>query len=260
MLSEGVLKGDESQRLRIFATSNRMEPSRDLDHYGTLLATGTLESVKDDFARRRAIILKRTNDQKPDEVQEIANKAVAEQLYQLRWGPTSTPMFNLLSLFAQIWEPNRARYLAIAGWLMNTAKVPVDGTDVGGNTALQHAVSTKPSFDTEYGQMLYDAGANINHRNRYGATVASEMAMVHSLAPEDIRKAKAAIPWFLHHGGNLDVKDGDGISARSILRIASKWGGPSIPKLIEQEEERRKALRGKCCGFCGRQDAPKLMK
>ena len=56
------------------------------------------------------------------------------------------------------------------------ASVPVNGKDMSGTTALSPCFkfSTKPTFDFEYAQILFDAGGDINDRNRYGSIVAHE--------------------------------------------------------------------------------------
>lgn len=240
-----VLKGQESQRLRTFCTSNCMEPRRDLDSFGRLLMIGTLDELVVDYAARMDI--KTKAGMEPGG----AIKAVANDLYSLRWGPIDTPIFNLLGLFMQIIPDFRCKYISLADFLIN-AKVPVDGRDLSGSTALSHCYSTKPGFDLEYAELLYKAGGEVNNRNRYGTTTAHEIAQVYNRSdPSSVQKATKALEWFLSHGGNADIADGDGISPRSIC-AAIKYMVPQLLAVIEKEDTRR-ALRGNtCCSLCGR--------
>jgi hypothetical protein len=85
------------------------------------------------------------------------------------------------SLLCQVFPRQRVQLLSVTRWLSTVAKVPVDGTDVSGTTALAHSISTHPAFDPEFAQFLYDAGEDLNMRNRYGATPAHDMSMIPSL-------------------------------------------------------------------------------
>ena len=73
--------------------------------------------------------------------------------------------------------PFRSKYLALANWLATTAKVPVDGTDLSGTTALMHSISTKPYLDTDFAKLMLENGADVNHRNRFGCNVAHDLPM-----------------------------------------------------------------------------------
>jgi hypothetical protein len=238
------LKGQESQRLRTFCTSNCMEPGRDLDSFGKLLMTGTLDELVVDYAARMDMKIK--SGMEP----EGATQAVANDLYSLRWGPIDTPIFNLLGLFTLIIPDLRPKYISFADFFIN-AKVPVDGRDLSGSTALSHCYSTKPGFDLEYAQLLYKAGGDVNNRNRYGTTTGHEIVQVYNRSnPASVQTATKALEWFLSHGGNVDIADGDGISPRNIC-TAIKYVVPQLLAVIEKEDPRR-ALKGNtCCSLCG---------
>ncbi|PPQ83993.1 hypothetical protein CVT25_000539 [Psilocybe cyanescens] len=92
-------------------------------------------------------------------------------------GPTETLIYNLLGVVMQILPVQKIAHFDFAN-LYIEAKVAIDGTDLSGTTALSHCFSTKPSFELEYAQLLYDAGGDVNRRNRYSAAVASEMVTV----------------------------------------------------------------------------------
>jgi hypothetical protein len=113
---------------------------------------------------------------------------------------------------------------------------------MSGTTALSHCFSTKPSFDLEYAQMLYDAGGDINNRNRYGAYDPSDWIIV--------EKATKSLECFLTHGGSVDIADGDGITPRTLC---DKLKGriPAFKKLVEQEDEKSKLKALSRCYLCG---------
>ncbi|TFY68226.1 hypothetical protein EVJ58_g1150 [Rhodofomes roseus] len=81
----------------------------------------------------------------------------------------------------------------------------------GHSNGIYHCILTKPVFDPELAQILYDAGGDVNARNRYGGTPA------HVLNRETMQRSADALKWFLDHGGNLDIKDNDGATARSCI-------------------------------------------
>ena len=208
--------------------------------------TGTLEELFMDYAARMDVKMKGGIEL------EDAIRIVANDLYSVRWGPIETPLFNLLGLFTIIIPDHRLKYISFADFFVN-AKVPVDGRDLSGTTSLSHCYSTKPGFDLEYAEILYKAGADVNNRNRYGATAAHEIVQVYN--PSDsasVQKATKALEWFLSHGGNADIADGDGISPRHIC-TAIKNMVPQLLAVMEQEDARRAIKGNMCCSLCGRE-------
>ncbi|EDR07176.1 uncharacterized protein LACBIDRAFT_294570 [Laccaria bicolor S238N-H82] len=246
-LSKDTLKGFESQRLRSYCTSQCMEPTRDLDSYGRLLLGGDLSAVKAEYRGRVQKKLQGPSGSSDALTLEVAEELVAQDLASLHWGPTRVPIYNLLGLFSLIVPSFRPSYIAIAKFFIDTAKVPVHGKDLSGTTALSHSFSTKPAFDLEYAQILYDAGGDVNHRNRYGGYVAQEIVQVYD--PRDskvVRRAMDALEWFLTHAGNVDILDGDGVSAGRVIRN-SKSKVPGFSILVEKESKKRMVKGSKCC-------------
>ncbi|KAF8592088.1 hypothetical protein K439DRAFT_1656501 [Ramaria rubella] len=242
------LKGAESQQLRSFFSSNRMEPARDLDAYGKLLINGNLDDLKNDFERRKDKNIVAFGN---------AHTIAINQLYAIRWGPTQVPIFNCLLLATIIWPQRRQKILDVVCWLISLG-VLVDGRDLSGTTALAHSLSTKPSLDTEFAKLLLDAGGDINKRNRYGATCAHEFSMVRTPDPVLIDRAGKALRFFLSHGGDPNIADNDGITAMSVMRIP--WLSSLKEIALEEEALRRK----EGCAFCGSRmgdkNAVQLMK
>ncbi|KAJ7727344.1 hypothetical protein B0H14DRAFT_3001709, partial [Mycena olivaceomarginata] len=240
-----ILKGVESQRLRTFCTSECMEPGRDLDAYGISLAKGELAQVKADFARRvarHAAINPESPGPSTTEppVKLTPEAAAAQELYGLTWGPTR----------------RGAMHLAVARWLIQTAKVPVNAPDLSGTLAVSHAISTKPALDTEYAQLLFDAGGDLNNRNRYGATAAHEITLIWT--PKDpavVLRATEALKWFLAHGGSVDIADSDGMAVR-YMATRQKSVVPGLAAVISASDRERKNAGdgdGSCCALCGRE-------
>ncbi|KAF8885876.1 hypothetical protein CPB84DRAFT_1816775 [Gymnopilus junonius] len=232
-----VLQGQESLRLRMFFTNNCMEPFRDLDRLGLLLFAADKDAVKLDYATR-------LNEKKKTLGHDESIRAAAQEYAAMRWGPTEVPIYNLLGLFTMICPAQRATYLDFARFFIEK-NVPVDGKDLSGSPALTHVFSTKPAFDLEYAQILYDAGGDVNTRNRYGGIVAHEIAT-------------QALQWFLSHGGNLDIADGDGMTPRFMCERQNATV-PALKRLAHQEDERRKLKGDLRCALCGR-DGVTLLK
>lgn len=85
-------------------------------------------------------------------------------------------------------------------------------------TALMYSLCTKPYFDPEFAQVMLDAGGDINRRDRFGGVAAHDITTVQLLyRPGAHERAGLALQWFLEHGGNLDIEDGEGLSARHII-------------------------------------------
>ena len=223
-----------------------MEPQRDLDGFGKMLMEGSLELVMMDFATRA--------EQKTKTMDfEEARKALADDLYALRWGPTEVPIFNLLGLFTLIVPQRRPFYIEIADFYIKSG-VPVDGRDLSGTSALSHCFSTKPALDLSYAQMLYDAGGDVNSRNRYGTIVAHEIVQVYNPSdPDVVRKSTQALEWFLSHGGSMDIADTDGMTPRYLVqRLSARI--PALKRLVETEDKRRSLKSSSACACCGREE------
>jgi hypothetical protein len=75
-----------------------------------------------------------------------------------------------------------------------------------------------------------------------------------------VAKATRAMKWFLDHGGNIDIADGDGVTVRGSISRLARFS-PEMAKYVKdadhQRAERAKSSGG-CCGFCWRQDAALL--
>ncbi|KAF8496651.1 hypothetical protein JB92DRAFT_2834542 [Gautieria morchelliformis] len=224
--SSDPLKGVEAQRLRTYFSSICMEPTRDLDAYGTWLVNGELDKLKAHFEQRKNSVMVSAN----------SHVMALNYLFSMRWGPTQTPIFNCLLCATMIWPDRREKLLDVVRWLIAIG-VPVDGKDLSGTTALSHSLSTRPAFDPEFAQMLIDAGGDINARNRYGATCAHEFSMVWSPDPTAIARASQALQCFLSNGGDPNIAENDGITALTAMRVPWLSG---LKKMALKEEERRR--------------------
>ncbi|KAJ7082675.1 hypothetical protein B0H15DRAFT_852315 [Mycena belliarum] len=248
-----ILKGAESQRLRTFCTSNTMSPARDLDAYARLLQTGDVAAVRAEFAQR---VARHTAESTMDSTtQPTPEDAAAQEIYALAWGPTRLAVYNVLLHFRVLFPAHAPGYLAILRFLALEARVPVDMPDLSGTQALSVAIGTKPIVDLDVAQVLLAAGGDVNARNRYGATAAHEILQIWT--PRDagvVARAARALEWFLAHGGNTAIADGDGMRPRDMaLRLAS--AAPGLLQFIEDADRvrgvRAQTVEG-CCALCGR--------
>ncbi|KAK0199414.1 hypothetical protein DFS33DRAFT_1230916, partial [Desarmillaria ectypa] len=82
--------------------------------------------------------------------------------------------------------------------------------------ARSHYFSTKPAFGRGYVQILYDAGGDVNSRNRYGSTVAQEIIQVYRLVDYG---SVGRVQWLLRHRGNIDLADEDGFAVRMTIDV-----------------------------------------
>ncbi|KAJ7867053.1 major facilitator superfamily domain-containing protein [Mycena leptocephala] len=157
-----------------------------------------------------------------------------------RWAPSDAPTHFSLS------------YLHFSTRLMNSAThgriqalVPklYDPAEEGWNIppSFLTTVAKPTTLDLEYAQLLYDAGADVNHRDRYGGNAAHEFAF----------------KWFLDHGGNVDIADSDGVTVRYLAKCTQSIL-PERNELIADTDRARQAIAktaSGCCGLCGRVDA-----
>ena len=219
--STGILKGKELTCLQRFCVRNHMCPKAHLlDDYGKLLRAGNVENLRRHFdSRVDSFFL-------PGTLKDRARSSAADELYRLRYGPTRITVYNVLLAYTVIRPKLRKKYFECVKWLVEAAEVPVDGKDLSGTTVMVHAISTHPYLDTEFAELMLKAGTPVNHRNRYGYTAAHEFANVASSLEEwkTVRNKRQALnqvavvlQWFIQNKGNVDIKDGDGISARYLL-------------------------------------------
>jgi len=250
--SRDTLKCTEALRLRQWFSTFRMDPTHDLDTYGRALYEGDIAQLKADWYAHLARFLPKTNSE------ECAHEAAAQEVYLRHWSAARLPVFHLL-LVARAAPTNttrRAQHLAIARWLISTVRLPVDSMDVCGSSALFHALEV-PTFDPEFAQVLYDAGGDVNHRNRFGMTAAHEIALLSDAQDEKIaQRAADALAWYLSHSGNIDIRDNDGQTARMSVDSSRKLAeqGIQLPiwDVVDKEDRRRKKLGENICTFCGR--------
>lgn len=249
-----ILKGVEAQRLRLHCTSISLIPSEHFDDLAFDISTGNLEKVQEDFESR----VKRLSENEGQVDEATARSSAAKEISELTWGPTGVRVYNLIGLGLLMFDGMREKQLSVARWLSTEAKIPVDGADLSGSTALFHSISTHPAFEPELAQILYDAGADVNTRNRYGATTAHEICMIADSSRTGLKKMEDALRWFVTHGGNLDIKDSDKCTPRSVLGMTTamigKTDGARIKKVVEAEDKRRNGRKDACCSFCGRED------
>jgi hypothetical protein len=204
-----VLSGLESQRLRSFCTSASYTEA-DLDEYSRLLR-GPTEGVRADFEEK---------------VKADGIDKTRQSLADIHYGPTKLPLFNFLLQLTLLDPPQRLRYLETTRYLALEAKVPVDSTDLSGSTAFMYSISTKPFWDHDFADIMVEAGAKINHRNRYGCVAGHDIIMARDYSLEGKKKTVDALRYFIEQGGDVNIADGDGMTMKKI--------GASVQKLIPE--------------------------
>lgn len=108
---------------------------------------------------------------------------------------------------------------------------------MSGTTALMSSLSTKPNFDTEFAQIMLDAGGDINKRDRFGGVAAHDIATVQLLYSGGAHeRAGHALQWYLEHGGSLDIEDGEGMCARHIIEKLEKTDR-TLKGIVDRFEE-----------------------
>ncbi|KAF7971817.1 hypothetical protein HWV62_19911 [Athelia sp. TMB] len=246
--TDEILKGVEAQRLRTQCTSITLIPEEHFDELAMSISTGDLAAVQADFEQR----VKRLAADAADDA--AARKRAAQEIAALTWGPTRVRVYNVVGLGILLFPGALAQQLAVARWLSADAHVPPDGRDLSGTTALFHSISTHPAFQPALAQILHAAGADVNARNRYGATAAHEICMI----ADALQAAEGALRWFVTHGGNVDVRDSDRCTPRAVLGMTTALMGASdrarMLKVLDDEDARRAGRGALCCAFCGRED------
>jgi hypothetical protein len=225
----------DALELRGWASQNPIVPSRDLDDP---LGKAMLATLQGEESALPNYLDVRTR--------ELDSETVMKELYEARWGPTRVSIYNIILVFLIRRPGNSAQLLELTRHLAHKIKVPVDGKDVTGATALYWGISTKPYTEPEFSQILFDAGGDVNEKNRFGGTAASEIAQA-DLAGDTSRNV-AMLKWYIEHGGDVDVKDNDGMNARMLVEMMQK----RVPQLMEVLKEGRGPRKEGQCVNCGR--------
>ncbi|TVY40868.1 hypothetical protein LSUB1_G003935 [Lachnellula subtilissima] len=110
--------------------------------------------------------------------------------------------------------------------ISRSMQVPVDSTDLSGTTTFMYAISTKPYLDREFADIMVEAGAAVNYRNRYGCVAGHDNIMVSDYSVEGKKKTVDALRYFMEKGGDVNVAEGNGITIHRM--------GTSVQRLIPE--------------------------
>ncbi|KAI4923917.1 uncharacterized protein J4E92_006410 [Alternaria infectoria] len=238
--SDDQLAGMDGMELRGWSHNNPTVPSRDLkDPVGqTLLAIFNQEF--DALQNYVEMMIKQLGGT------EEARETLRKDLFAKRWGPTKTPIYNVLLPALHMMPNKKQELLGVVKYLANDLKVPVDGKDVVGSTALFWAISTKPYVQPEFAQILFDAGGSVNTKNRFGATPGSEIAQadIHGDTSKNVQMLK----WYVEHGGDVDSKDTDGMSIKTLVEMMNM----KVPAMAAVLKKGRGPRKEGDCTNCGR--------
>ncbi|KAJ7074557.1 hypothetical protein C8F01DRAFT_1100916 [Mycena amicta] len=143
---------------------------------------------------------------------------------------------------AQAGPPGSMRHLETLQFLL-TNGVPPDSEDIAGYTALQHA-TTSGYEQLALVRCLLENGANVNHRNRYGAI---------SLLSALMRRGISSIELLMEHGADIDIADADGVTARKMYVTSGPEVNAVMTKWVKKRAGEEAAPRGeKHCDSCGK--------
>jgi len=213
-----ILSGAEHQRLRTFCTS-QVWTAKDLDYFGRLLQSAPLEIVRADFHWR---------------IKNVGLDRARQSLLDIAYGPTKIPLYNYILQLTHYNPPRRLIYLQILFFLAFEAKIPVDSSDLSGNTTLMYSICTKPYFDIEVAEIMLYAGGDINRRNRYGCVAGHDIVMARVLTPTGKKRTLDALKYFMQKGGDINIADGDGITVKYIgTRLRPRF--PELAMLVNGE-------------------------
>ncbi|KAH7083864.1 hypothetical protein FB567DRAFT_530111 [Paraphoma chrysanthemicola] len=243
--SNDQLSGMDGMELRGWFSQTAMNPSRDLtDPLGAALLSTCQSNA---LSPIETYIQKRTRDLG-------SLDGVIQEMYEKRWGPTKMPIYNIILPFF-ISNPNNSDHLLnLTRYLAETLKVPADGTDITGSSALYWSISTKPYALPPFAQILFDAGASVNQRNRFGATTGGEIGQVDFSA--DSQRNIDMLRWYIEHGGDVDGKDNDGMNVRMLVDMMRK----KVPGMYEVLERGRGERGESVCRNCGREGGLAICK
>ncbi|KAB2104961.1 hypothetical protein AG0111_0g7014 [Alternaria gaisen] len=238
--SDDKLAGMDGMELRGWTQQNPTVPSRDLtDPVGqTILAVFNKEF--DALQNYCEMMIKQLGGT------EEARETVRQDVYSKKWGPTKTPIYSVLLPALHMLPNNKQDLLGVVKYLVNDLKVPVDGRDVVGSTALFWAISTKPYVQPEFAQILFDAGASVNTKNRFDATPGAEIAQadIHGDTTKNVQMMK----WYIEHGGDVVAKDTDGMNIKTIVEMM----GQKVPAMTEVLKNGHGPRKEGDCTNCGR--------
>lgn len=233
-----ILSGVTSTRLRAYCTSQVWQPT-DLDEYAALLQTGSISAVQTDWKSRVAA----------GDAESARN-----ELSQIAYGPTKVPLFNYLLQLTVLKPARRSEYVSIVRYLALEAKVPVDSYDLSGTTTFMYAISTKPYWDSEIGNIMIEAGANVNHQNRYGCTAGHEIAMARDYSPKGKKMTTDALRFFIEKGGDINIADGDRVTARQIAETVLHHL-PELKPLLTGAQISGSGSVTRTCAACSKEES-----
>lgn len=202
---------------------------------------GTVDDLRKDFSTR---------------VSRLGSRAAAvDEIAALRYGPADFPVTMLLLLVMTTNPQYRADYLRKARFFLSEISLPADLPDLAGATPLFHCLEVAPVFNPEYAELLYQAGGDVNHRDRFGGSAAHQAAQIAS--DQQAALSIPALVWFVERGGNLDLRDmagATGSNPRRLLQTCHRMLGTSqafkIKALLVQHDQLREEGLGKSCAFC----------
>ncbi|KAF7967440.1 hypothetical protein HWV62_34347 [Athelia sp. TMB] len=118
---------------------------------------------------------------------------------------------------------------------------PPDVEDIAGFTALTHSTQHKASSPIDLARILLVAGANVNHRDRYG-----QVPILSAFMTDNI----PSIELLMEFGADLDIGDADGcIPSRFYVQCGPQVAA-TVSKWLRKRSGEEALLAEKQCGNC----------
>lgn len=118
---------------------------------------------------------------------------------------------------------------------------PSDVEDIAGLTALSHSTMHKASSPIDLARILLAAGADVNHRDRYGQVPIMNAFMTENLP---------SIELLMEFGADLDIGDADGVIPRQFFVGAGPRIAATVSKWLRKRSGEEGLLAEKQCGNC----------
>ena len=118
---------------------------------------------------------------------------------------------------------------------------PPDVEDITGLTALSHATTHVAMSRQDLARMLLKAGADVNHRDRYGAPPIMNTFQTNNTA---------SIDTLMEFGADLDIADADGIIPRTLFVSCGPQVAATVNKWIRKRSGEDAPMDENVCQKC----------
>ena len=132
------------------------------------------------------------------------------------------------------------KYAETLTYLLSKGCLP-DVEDIAGLTALTHSTQHKASSPIDLARILLVAGANVNHRDRYG-----QVPILSAFMTDNI----PSIELLMEFGADLDIGDADGCIPSQFYVRCGPQVAATVSKWLRKRSGEEALLAEKQCGNC----------